>query len=352
MRRRFRHNFQMKISGNKKREFCKIAIFIFSLFLSSIPLQAKNKSKIVRISYHGWQDSYLMSNGIVSLVIVPQINRIMSYSFVKGKNIFWENSKEYGNLYEIKKIWPNYGGYKVWPAPQNAWWKGKASWPPDPYLDYGRNNVEIVSPSKIKLTGAPSLEMGILFIKEIELLPNSSHVIINQKMVNISSREIEWSIWDVTQLPLNAWVLFPIKNKSKFINGLNPLSRILPQGWEIYKKDNWIIIPINKKSKNVWKIGSDSDGGWIAYVKENFIYFKCFPYFPSRKYPDGGCSVEVFKGHSYMEMEVLSPVVKLKPGEEYNFREKWYLYKCGKIVKTKKEAKNLVKQFLSNLLHY
>ena len=78
------------------------------------------------------------------------------------------------------------------------------------------------------------------------------------------------------------------------------------------------------------KIGIDSEGNWIAYLdqKEGFLFGKEFEFIPEAEYPDQGSSLEVFVGADYMEVEVLSPLVKLQPGESYTFKEDWYAVRC------------------------
>src|SRR5262245_60839367 len=91
--------------------------------------------RLERIAYHGWRGAWRMTNGTVELILVPQIGRIMRYGFVGGPNVLWENPAMHGKVVPPKagdKEWANYGGDKLWPAPQDRW-----GWPPDPYLDRG-----------------------------------------------------------------------------------------------------------------------------------------------------------------------------------------------------------------------
>src|SRR5512134_3694258 len=45
-----------------------------------------------KVTYDGWPNSLLMSNGVVEVVIVPAIGRVMQFRFVgEETGAFWEN---------------------------------------------------------------------------------------------------------------------------------------------------------------------------------------------------------------------------------------------------------------------
>ena len=92
------------------------------------------------------------------------------------------------------------------------------------------------------------------------------------------------------------------------------------------------------------KVGADSDAGWIAYARGKVLFVKFFPTFDKANYSDGGNSVEFYCSERIAELEPLSPEIKLKPGENYSFPEKWALYELEKEVTTHEQARALVKR--------
>lgn len=277
-------------------------------------------------NYKGWPNSVILQRGDTRLVVVPGIGgRIMEFS-LKEKNPIWQNPSEFGKVYPIANVWHNYGGYKTWNAPQAVW-----GWPPDPFLDFGRTNVEIIEDG-LRVYGAPSLKTGIMFIKEITI-PERGKARIVEKMRNISGREVRWSIWDVTQVCTPCFVVFPAEKNSKFPEGLyffDEQSRKSSQ-WKI--RNGLVIVEYKGETG---KIGLDSSSNWMLYLKDNLAYVKRFPTVKFANYPDEGCSVEVYtnsKELPYLEMEILSPLVNLKPGEEYSTWEEWYLWLLSRPVK-------------------
>jgi len=103
-------------------------MFIAVLCLSGLLFAQGMDTKIATVDDHngwGWQ-SIVMQNGLVTVATVPAIGaRIMQYDVGEHSSIF-VNPSEIGETHEPDQgTWFNYGGYKVWPAPQDRW-----GWPP------------------------------------------------------------------------------------------------------------------------------------------------------------------------------------------------------------------------------
>lgn len=304
--------------------------------------------------YQDWP-ALKMTNGIVTVITVPDIGgRTMVYD-LNGRPLLYTNPKEYGQVYEVTsqpedRKWHNWGGYKVWPAPQKNW-----GGPPDPLgstLDGGRWTGEILSAEgskvAIRLTSPEDKTVtGLQMSRILTLFRGSSRVQVEQTFKNVSDKPVQWSVWDVTQVPgaLSEGETFTEEARVYF--PLNPKSRH-PQGYEVQggdqKSQQWLpnvapgIMGVQYLGET-GKIGADSQGGWIAYANQRhqLVYVKTFQVETGEQiaYPDNGSTVEVYtSGDSpYMEVEVLSPLQELQPGESYTFTENWYAATCpGPIV--------------------
>lgn len=264
----------------------------------------------------------------------------MEYS-IDGKNVIWENPEEFGRTYPITNEWHNYGGYKTWLAPQTNW-----GWPPDPMLDFGKANVEVIhNPNndipELKITGAASLASGIIFTKEISL-NDSGEVLLRQRMKNIGNKTVSYSLWDVTQMQTPCFVVFPVRSDSKFPGGISFLDVKSKNSKQFCVKKG---LSITRYMGEVGKIGSDSGEGWMAWIKGDLAYIKQFtPMLKRAKYPDDGCTVEVFTQESkfgYVEMEVMGPMAKLSPGMSTEVAEKWRLMKLPHAIDAEDQAADL-----------
>ena len=56
------------------------------------------------------------------------------------------------------------------------------------------------------------------------------------------------------------------------------------------------------------------------------LFVKRFDYTEGARYPDSGCNTEVFTAASFIELESLSPLKYLEPGETIEHVERWQLF--------------------------
>lgn len=310
----------------------------------------------------GWQ-AQVLRNELVTLAVIPAIGgRAMQYDL--GDHPFlWVNPGEIGRTYEpaADAPWPNFGGYKSWVAPQGRWLRGGGEWPPAPTLDHGeytatredgpQGQVTLVTTGPVETLDRWQAK-GLSLTRRFTLHPRSTHVRVEQIIVNQGAFPQQVSNWDVTQVPGshtgtsdpdNFWVYFPV----------NPRSMFGPRGFFVFPSDgrngaesqwkNWSADGIAgvQYLKRSGKIGADSTGGWIAAVDERdgYTFLKHFPVTVApapATYPDGGSSVQVYThgGEPYIEVEVLGPLVDLLPQQQTVFTIDWYATRLdGPILK-------------------
>jgi len=305
------------------------------LLLALCAGSAAGKASISRIDYKGWKGCWELSNSLVKLVVVPQIGgRIMEYS-VGGENVLWQNRAELGVVEpsDLGKKWHNYGGYKAWNAPQQRWRAPDY----DNYYDYAPAEVETIHTGHgdkeeemvgIRVVTSPISHLGFQFERYIYLSERTSRVRIVERMRNVSDRGIEWSIWDVTQVNAPCWIAFPLHITDDYPKGWRRLlGSEYPDPRQVTAVGN---VGILKYAGAIDKIGNGSPDGWMVYIKDRVAYVKQWSVRTvDAVYPDGGCNLEIFTADKamggYVEMEVLGPIVKLKPGETTQLVEDWFL---------------------------
>jgi hypothetical protein len=312
--------------------------------------------------FRGWK-TRRMTNGLVEVQALPQIGgRIIEYR-LGSHNFLFVNPVLAGKLPPASglgpgKSWLNYGGEKLWPAPQG--WKGPNQWPgpPDPVLDAGAYTVNHASGDSVTMTSRSDPFTGIRFIKHVQIYPNSTRVGFTVTMQNISQKPRRWGIWSVTQLdctlkdskkPDDLRVFIPLDGASHY-----------PAGYRLIfgAKDNPSFKPDLahhmmqvKYCYQVGKIGMDSRAGWVAAVdpRTGDAFVQRFTFVPGKEYPDG-CSVEewcdgvgsivAYKTKStsaydpvgnpfLLESELLSPFASLRPGQSYTWHYDWYCAALG-----------------------
>jgi len=338
----------------------------FSLFFVSGAVLA---AQVEEVNYKGWK-CLKLSNKNTEVYVAPEIGgRIIQYVYM-GRPFFWVNKQYEGKVFPISENnklenWKSYGGDKVWPAPQG--WDGPGQWPGpgDDVMD-APWKAEILSkdgPSvSVKLS---SLDKGgysgVQFIREITLNDDTSRIYLKTTMKNVIKKETEWGIWTVSQMDFSgagpgnindkAYLVIPLNPKSIWPEKYHPMFG-LAESWNWqpdYKKNQMIV----KYMNIVGKIGLDTMNGWAAMVdeKNGFTFIQRFETFPGAKYPDNSTYYvwvagkgEFIHKHKFytlqdnpdnpdsrfVEMEIVGPRIKLKPGETCSINSSYEAVK-GKL---------------------
>jgi hypothetical protein len=328
------------------------------------PLAAEDSPpKFDRGDYRGWP-ALRWRSGTIRLDIVPEIGgRVVQFA-LGGKEFLWVNPRLAGrspprNGLAADGGWLNYGGDKLWPAPQG--WDNDSQWPgpPDAVLDGQPYRADLLDGGRaVKLSSRDDPASGVRFSRTIRPLPDRSGVQFEATMTNVDSKPRRWGIWAHTQLDAarndgaGNW-------RMRAYCPLNPLSRF-PQGYRVvFGEENNPSFHADRRRGlvcvdyryRVGKIGVDSAGGWVATVDgaNGAVFVQRFTFAPNQEYPDGA-SVEFWhngagKIHAYnkdilmssrpsenpyvFESEVLSPYARLQPGESYTWHYAWYAANIG-----------------------
>lgn len=306
----------------------------------------------------GW-DGYVLDNGLARVSVAPAVGgRIIQYE-VGGHEFFWVNKDLAGRAPAADGLgpggaWLNYGGEKLWPAPQGKGGPDEWPGPPDGVLDGSPHEAEIAGPgAALRLTSRDDARSGIRFSRLVRLAPAGTRVTIDANMKNISARPRRWAIWSVAQLDaadetgrgpnrrLVAWC--PMNPRSRFPPGFRVLFG--PEDHPAYRPDAARSLLRVDYDYKVGKVGLDSPAGWAAVVdgRSGRVFVERFVHEAGRDYPDGA-SVEFWlsgvgryrdggRDHDmpdnlaetplYMESELLSPLAPLGPGEEYAWHYEW-----------------------------
>ncbi len=310
---------------------------IFIALINTAVFAQPADSEIATITdYNDWGwTSIVQTNGIITLATVPDIGaRIMQYDL--GDHVFlYINPSEIGKTYTPSQGGlHSFGGYVVWPGPQNSRW----GWPPPPTLDYGAydsnsvfdsaDSTSVFVSSDVEQWQAP----GLRFERQMTVYKGTSRVRVDQSMINEASEEQSWSIWDVTQTIAKTpqddyWVYFPINpNSQNGEDGVYFRDNLDSYAWQGEVAPGIYGVVFRPEGK---KLFADPDRGWIAYVDEgeSKAYIKTFQVFEGAIYPgdNGNGRVQVYLGGANFEVEVASPITDMAAnGGRYSFGQVWY----------------------------
>jgi hypothetical protein len=319
-------------------------------------------AKIQQMQYNGW-NVYRLTNGIVSLLIAPQLGGRAIQMQLGTHEYFFVNKDLAGKILppeqnNLKAGWANYGGDKVWPGPEG--WASDSEWPSIPYytLDGSPYSLEVVTESPdevaVRVTSPEDPRTGVQLIRTYHVYADTTRIKVDQTMRNISRRQIRWGIWHLIQNdgadaenPLkpnpDLYMYVPLNPHSHYPDGY-----YLPYGDARHpsyqRTDDGKMLRIHYLYR-VAKVAADASAGWYAVVngQTNIAYVENFEYFPGLDYPDGA-SIESWNNGAgvisrgpwdqtladdpkktpyIFESEGMSPYAVLDPGQEYSYPIYW-----------------------------
>jgi hypothetical protein len=277
------------------------------------------------------------------MVMPPIGGRVMELS-LGPKNLLYVNPRyghKAGDATPTHGEWKNYGGSKVWPAPQG--WSSENEWPgpPDAILDSGPYAFEVWSDGSrafINLKSEHDEYSGVTLERTIELRSGSAIVRLHHKMRNTSQRRIRWSIWQVTQVDAaNGLDVFMLGKGFHQTFGNEPYT-----GMAHGLANRRIHL---RYEDQVAKFAVEAEQGWLASldVARELVLAETFPITAGADYPDGGPvafwvsgkgtftlhgdTVDMSVGANgcdpHVETEIMGPLTSLAPGETSEFHTEW-----------------------------
>lgn len=293
--------------------------------------------------------SVQLSNSIVNVSVVPSIGGRAMELRLGEANVFYGNPRHYG-LNPVSNshgtdigLWRNYGGSKVWPAPQG--WSDDQEWPgpPDPVLDSGpfecttSLNGEVAA---IHLKSQHDEYSGVTLERDLEVHPGTLVVRLHHWMRNTSKRPVRWSIWQVTQVDA-------AKGLDIFVPAGGFRQTLGDEPYKSVSFDTVGKLLHLRYSNQVAKFAVEANAGWIASLDRarGLVMVETFPTSQHATYPDGAATAFWISGAGtftihgdcidmtggangcdpHVEVEVMGPLTALEPGESCELRTAWRL---------------------------
>ena len=208
-------------------------------------------------------------------------------------------------------------------------------WPPPREWDGAPFESQILSGGKLKIWGPVSPATGTR-LSRVFYHDENGDFVVEQTVSKVEGAPVEVSLWSVAQIAganLGA-VFLPRAESSDYENGFRwlnekPTEDIMPAPRTVVPK----LLQV-APADVAFKIGADASRAAIAAVRGNeALVLKAE--WSDGKYPDGengkrGLPVEFFSdanaSKSYVELELLSPLMQLKEGERQTHAIRWSLH--------------------------
>jgi hypothetical protein len=275
--------------------------------------------QIQKVPYEGWQHNASISNGQAELIVTLDVGpRVISYKTPGGHNVFKNYPEQLGGSGESE--WMIRGGHRLWIAPEGD-------------VSYSLDNTPVVHemlPNGIRLDTPPVEPYGLRKLLTVTLDEDSTHVTLHHKVINESSKPIEISSWGLSVMAPGGLEIIPLPELKEHPQALLPHRIIVPWDYVDMTDPRWrfggqFFTLRQTQDGGPTKLGLNHKEKWVAYLNGENLFIKAFDYIEGERYTDFGCNFETFTNPYMLEMETLSPLRKLQPGESVEHTENWYL---------------------------
>jgi hypothetical protein len=283
---------------------------------------------IEKTNYHGWPNSYRISNGEVEAVITSDVGpRVMRFGFVGGQNFFKEFDDQLGRSGE--PAWQPRGGHRVWIAPE------------DPIKSYAPDN----GPVDIAITGDAIVATepvepltGIEKQIALQMASSGTRVEVLHRLRNAGAAPCRLAPWALTMMARGGHGIhgFPERGTHpEMLAASNPLvmwhfTDLSDPRWRLLRRH--LVLQQDPANSVPQKLGSFHPHTWGAYLLNGELFVKHYDATGDpTAYPDLGCSFETFTNADFLELETLGPLVTLAPGESLTHRECWSAFRKVRI---------------------
>ena len=274
--------------------------------------------KIEPTEFGGWANCLRLANDHAELIVTLDVGpRVISYCHLPGgKNVFKTNPEELGTSGEDHFV--GRGGHRFWLAPETE-------------RTYLPDNVPVTSellPDGVRLesfAGAIKKELTITLAAE------TSAVTLAHRATNTGTEPATLATWGLTVMVPGGLEIIPRPPLGEHPRDLLPNCVLVLWPYTDTSDDRWrwgreFITLRQTPHSPPTKLGVRHRMGWVGYLMRSALFIKNVAFEEGATYPDFGCNYETFTNAQMLELETLSPLRTLAPGESVGHTEAWRLF--------------------------
>ena len=272
-----------------------------------------------------------ISNGIIdAAVTVDRGPRIIRFGYSGCENVFYTDperrhfirDKSISECCGDDAVFYYCGGHRLSLSPKRM-----------PQTYYPDNSPVVYSILADRVSFAPEKqkqsELQIGF--DVLMGDNAADIMIVHTARNCAKETKTCSLHPVTMLKSGGLAVVPLNFDSS--NPLLPNRMIaLWPGTDLHDKrirygKRSLLLKCEAENGKPLKIGINNVPGWCAYLEGGYLLMKHYVHNIQAAYPDFGCSFELRAENDFAEIGSLSPLYRLKPGEQIRHVENLSLYR-------------------------
>lgn len=285
------------------------------------------------VPYGGWKNCIRLANKEIELIATTDVGpRIIRFGFIGGANEFVEYPEHMGKT--GGDTHHSYGGHRLWIAPEVQ-----------PRTYYPDNHPVSFREDENALHLQAPTETTTNIQKEINvwLDPSRNYVHVVHRLTNHGLWAVTLAAWALSVMAPGGRAIIPHEPYRPHPESVLPVRPLVLWSYTQMSDPRWtwgnryIQLQQDANAKIPQKIGALNTPGWAAYTNGDRLFVKTFYSNPNEMYPDFGCNMEIFTNAKMLEVESLSPLATLEPGQSMTHEEHWYVYRGLTIGKTDDE---------------
>lgn len=261
-----------------------------------------------------WGRTLWLTDGNVQVGVALDFGiRVVHLSCTGMDNLFYAQPADGSDGFVKENGWRVRGGHRFWLAPESA----------DSYAPDNDPIAYTLHPDGVWLTQKPD---GLLCVqKSLGITFCDGVVRLEHKIKNLAEEVKDWALWGINSLDGGqAEIPFPS-------GGYYAPYRSVSLWGDTNLHDPRLhfsresLTAQHAAIDGYCKLGlSRTDGTAILRSKGQILKI-ISTVDPSAEYPDRGCNFEVYLNRLFMELETLSPIYRLQPGQTATHTEVWEL---------------------------
>ena len=302
-------------------------------------------------SYKDYGRCVVISNGVIEAYVTVDLGpRIIRFGFVDGQNIMCDNrkafepmtDKKYTDYFGEGKAWESFGGHRVWLTTESY---------PETYTPDDEKVSYTVTEFGAIFEANDDTKNGVKKSFEIKMDDDDANMQIATKIKNISSQNKEFAVWCISVATTDGTFIIPMNtNDTGLLHNRQisvwPYTDLSDKRLRFGKK--YVTINQDVNATCPLKLGFDLNAGQVYYVVGDNVFCKKYQNnHPNGNYPDNNVSFETYTNNVMIEIENLSEVKNVAPGEFNTMVETWSLIKKPCEVDT--NCDNSIDEFLNKI---
>jgi hypothetical protein len=281
-------------------------------------LMVMEETMAEQVAFRGWPHCRRLSNGTVDVIVTTDVGpRVVRYGFAGKDNILCEVRGEDGITGGDR--WHTFGGHRLWHSPE----ENPRTYQPD-------NALVTFEEGEGLICLKPGFEAATGIQKEMEVSLDSTGtgVTVAHRLTNRGLWPVRLAAWAITVMAPGGVEVIP---QTRVDTGLLPNRCVALWPYarmddaRVHWGDRFVVLHQDPTAKPPFKLGLRNEAGWAAYFNRHSVFIKRFLFAPGETYPDFDVNYESYTTDFMLEMETLSPLRTLQPGETVEHVESWQL---------------------------